>query len=312
MVSFSSMKYSALVILVLFVVARGAIAQKADTWVQVFSQTRDFSLSMPLQPKQQQIAGLQTNYGDLDFEGQLYEADANSATYRVWALTFPDKVRAQKATADNYLDFCADLIWEGLLKPQRDALPEDRRRFASITYVKELSAKAIPGREYTFTIDSLTGTSQLFVTRARAYVLVAMGPVGGSWTREPFFMSFAVDPAAPLLPPASGAISGPNDLTDTEQVFKSSQVTGRARVLEKPEPSYTESARIFSITGTVVLRAIFSSDGHVTNIVIMRRLPHGLTENAVKAAQAIRFTPAVKDGKSVSMWMQLEYNFNLY
>ena len=305
-----------LLITVLLVSLFGAFgettAQKSDAWVQVSSETRDFSLSMPLQPKQQQIAGLQTNYGDLEVEGQLYEADANSATYRVWALTFPDKVRSEKATADNYLDFCADLIWEGLLKPQRDALPEDRKRFASIAYVKELSAKATPGREYTFAIDSLTGTSQLFVTKARAYVLVAMGPVGGSWTREPFFMSFAIDPAVPLLPAASGAISGPNDLTDTEQVFKSSQVTERARVLEKPEPSYTESARIFSITGSVVLRAVFSSDGHVTNIVIMRRLPHGLTEKAVKAAQAIRFTPAVKDGKSVSMWMQLEYNFNLY
>jgi TonB family protein len=218
----------------------------------------------------------------------------------------------QKATADNNLDFCADLTWQGLLKPQRDAVPNERTRFVSMTFVKELSLKAIPGREYTFTIDNLTGTAQFFVTQARAYVLVAMGSVGGSWTREPFFSSFAIDPGVPLLPPAAPEITGPNDLTDAQQVFKSSQVTERARVLEKPEPSYTESARIFSITGTVVLRAIFSSDGHVTNLVILKRLPHGLTEKAVKAAQAIRFTPAVKDGKSVSMWMQLEYNFNLY
>jgi hypothetical protein len=26
----------------------------------------------------------------------------------------------------------------------------------------------------------------------------------------------------------------------------------------------------------------------------------------------IKFVPATKDGHQVSMWMQLEYNFNLY
>jgi len=306
------MKYLPIILFLLVVLSRGAAAQKADTWVQVSSQTRDFILSMPQQPKQQDLRELKTNYGDQDVKGEVYESAADGATYRVWGFTNPDKAARQQGDADTYLDAYAEMVWEGLLKPQRDALPDDRKRFASMTYVKELSAKAIPGREYTFTIDNLTGTAQLFVTKSRAYVLVAMGPVGGSWTREPFFSSFSVDPAVPLLPTASGAIPGPNDLTDTLQVFKSSQVTERARVLDKPEPSYTESARIFSITGTVVLRAIFSSDGHVTNLVIIRRLPHGLTEKAIKAAQAIRFTPAVKDGKSVSMWMQLEYNFNLY
>ena len=33
---------------------------------------------------------------------------------------------------------------------------------------------------------------------------------------------------------------------------------------------------------------------------------------AVKAARLIKFDPPMKDGHPVSMWMQLEYNFNLY
>jgi len=37
-----------------------------------------------------------------------------------------------------------------------------------------------------------------------------------------------------------------------------------------------------------------------------------LTERAIAAAKQIRFVPAQKDGHAVSMWMQLEYNFNLY
>ncbi|HEV8139864.1 MAG TPA: energy transducer TonB, partial [Pyrinomonadaceae bacterium] len=84
------------------------------------------------------------------------------------------------------------------------------------------------------------------------------------------------------------------------------------RVLDKPEPQYTEAARKNQVTGTVVLRAVFSSSGSVMNISTIRGLPDGLTERAIAAAKQIRFVPAQKDGHAVSMWMQLEYNFNLY
>ena len=50
----------------------------------------------------------------------------------------------------------------------------------------------------------------------------------------------------------------------------------------------------------------------VTNIRTVSGLPYGLTEKAIAAAHQIKFVPATKDGHQVSMWMQLEYNFNLY
>jgi TonB family protein len=96
------------------------------------------------------------------------------------------------------------------------------------------------------------------------------------------------------------------------KIFSGKEVTSKARVLEKPEPTYTESARKNQITGTVVLRAVFSSSGQVTNIHAVSGLPDGLTERAIAAAKNIRFVPATKDGHPVSMWMELQYNFNLY
>ena len=95
-------------------------------------------------------------------------------------------------------------------------------------------------------------------------------------------------------------------------IYKSKEVTTKARVLAKPEPTYTEEARRHGTTGTVVLRLIFAEDGTVRAIFPLVRLPHGLTAQSIKAARAIRFVPASKDGKPVSMWMQVEYNFNLY
>ena len=108
--------------------------------------------------------------------------------------------------------------------------------------------------------------------------------------------------------PGGGGGGGP----DYTKIFNGKEVTSKARVLEKPEPTYTEAARKNQITGTVTLRAIFSSSGAVTNIHAVSGLPDGLTERAIAAAKSIRFVPATKDGHPVSMWMELQYNFNLY
>ena len=105
--------------------------------------------------------------------------------------------------------------------------------------------------------------------------------------------------SATPLPSAPATLSG----KETSQ---------KARVLSKPEPSYTEAARRAGVTGTIVLRAIFSSDGEVKGVRVSQALPFGLTTAAIQAARRIKFTPAIKDGRPVSMYIQLEYNFNLF
>jgi TonB family protein len=109
-----------------------------------------------------------------------------------------------------------------------------------------------------------------------------------------------------------GGPGGGGGGTDYSRIFSGREVNSKARVLSKPEPTYTEAARKNQITGTVVLRAVFSAGGQVINISAVSRLPDGLTERAIAAAKQIRFVPATKDGHPVSMWMELQYNFNLY
>jgi TonB family protein len=99
---------------------------------------------------------------------------------------------------------------------------------------------------------------------------------------------------------------------DDGGTIRSADATTRARVLSKPEPSYTESARQAGVSGTVILRAVFAADGTVKHLLVLRSLPYGLTERSLAAARRIKFTPATKDGKPISTFMQLEYNFNLY
>jgi TonB family protein len=86
----------------------------------------------------------------------------------------------------------------------------------------------------------------------------------------------------------------------------------RPKILYTEKPKYTEEARQNKIQGTVVLSVIFSADGRISNIRVVRGLPDGLTEKAIEAAQKIRFNPAVKNGAPVSVRTNLEFSFNMY
>ena len=100
--------------------------------------------------------------------------------------------------------------------------------------------------------------------------------------------------------------------TGKPSVFPAKGVTVKARILSKPEPSYTERARAAGVTGTVVLRAVFTADGTVKHFIVVKSLPYGLTEASLAAARKIKFVPASVEGKPVAMYIQLEYNFNIF
>jgi TonB family protein len=104
----------------------------------------------------------------------------------------------------------------------------------------------------------------------------------------------------------------PTQTATEPTVLTGKGVTQKARVVSKPEPSYTEAARQAGVEGTVVLRGVFSSDGEVIHLEVIKALGYGLTTQAVRVAREIKFQPATKDGRNVSMYIQLEYNFNLY
>ncbi|MDQ3907715.1 MAG: TonB family protein [Acidobacteriota bacterium] len=88
-------------------------------------------------------------------------------------------------------------------------------------------------------------------------------------------------------------------------------VTRKAVVLAKPDPLYTDEARLRGTTGEVRLRVLLDSSGAVTKIEPLMTLPDGLTESAVDAARRINFTPAEIDGRPVSQFVTISYSFDL-
>jgi len=87
---------------------------------------------------------------------------------------------------------------------------------------------------------------------------------------------------------------------------------GKPTILYKERAKYTEEARQNKVQGTVLLSAIFTADGRITSIKVVRPLPDGLTEKAIEAAQKIRFQPATKNGVAITVRAQIEFNFALY
>jgi TonB family protein len=89
-------------------------------------------------------------------------------------------------------------------------------------------------------------------------------------------------------------------------------VDARPVLLNSPQPLFTEAARKNKIQGVVRVRILVGSNGSVREVVLIRGLPDGLNEQAIRAAYQMRFRPATKNGQPVAFWVNnVEVEFNL-
>ncbi len=83
-------------------------------------------------------------------------------------------------------------------------------------------------------------------------------------------------------------------------------------ITSKPRASYTDRARNAGVSGTITLLVGFSEDAKIKNIMVIKSLGFGLDQEAIRAAKGIKFKPATKDGKPVSVVKMIQYSFSLY
>ena len=82
-------------------------------------------------------------------------------------------------------------------------------------------------------------------------------------------------------------------------------------IQSKPTPVYTSEARQLRVEGEVLLNVVFTADGQIRILNVVRGLGHGLDEAAQRAAQGIRFSPAMRDGHPVDSNATLHIVFQL-
>jgi TonB family protein len=83
-------------------------------------------------------------------------------------------------------------------------------------------------------------------------------------------------------------------------------------ITSKPRATYTDAARRNNVEGTVLVKITFLASGRIGNVSVLRGLPDGLTEQAVKAARQIEFEPKKVNGVPVSVAQTFEYSFDIY
>jgi TonB family protein len=290
-------------------------SQKAVRWERYTSQGEEFTVLLPKLPWVVSIARPPKPLSNPP-DGLLYAAYDDGTGYVM--LSFDNSERQEEI--DVFIDEFIEYKY-GVFHGQA-------------TFERHLTLNGFKGRQYrvrSATTD-ISGIVQFYRTKNRIYIFEAVGGARSQPAVERFLKSITLDTKtaaknvarlqadreatqkseeAPPTPPKSASEQGQPG-APRAQVFSPREVERKAVLIARAHPRYTEEARQQQVSGTVVLRAVFSSSGEVTGIRAVSGLPYGLTERAIAAARRMVFIPAMKDGRFVSQYIQIEYNFSLY
>ena len=175
--------------------------------------------------------------------------------------------------------------------------------------------------------DTFYSVRQYLASNNSIYVLVAASRKGRTPAIDYFLNSLGFKPNIPqVLAPGSILISSlkaapvtikTKDIKPVEKLPVSTKANDEKDVnpfvlVNKPRPTYTDSARMNGVAGAVVLRVTFSENGFIPNFEIIKPLPEGLLRQAFFAALRMKFLPKEKGGKPISLVKIIEYHFAIY
>lgn len=284
------MKRILIIVCLLFVATAHAQTSSQPDWKRYSVRDEQFSVSLPTRPAMH-TSHLYFEPTRKDRTQRLLGSYADGVVYTIVVLENPQH-------RESFEDFILN-----------------NRYGVDLAAGKSLTRDGVAGKEFT----NPTSVSQFFAMENRLYRFSAISAVENDPRVGQFLASISLKkkeglevidgPGDPFEPINQAS---PSEADVTSKTYTGKLVDRKARLAMKPEPSYTQLAKQHQITGTVVLKVVFPPNGMVSNIRVISGLPDGLTERAIDAARKIKFIPAIKDGRYVSMWIQLEYNFNLY
>ena len=110
---------------------------------------------------------------------------------------------------------------------------------------------------------------------------------------------------------AIDATSAANVHTKSGSRQQSDGADAPVQITFKPKPDYTDEGRKQKVNGEVRLEVLFRSDGQIRVIRVLQGLGYGLDEKAVKAAEQIKFKPALHEGQPIDSMAQIHIIFEL-
>lgn len=78
-----------------------------------------------------------------------------------------------------------------------------------------------------------------------------------------------------------------------------------------PNPDYTNPAREVKFNGTLLLEVTVSAEGRAIDARVVRGLPFGLNESAIRTVRNWQFRPATREGQPVACRVMIEVTFRV-
>jgi TonB family protein len=277
------------ILLLLLVSSAGAQSDPSD-WHRYTVKNEKFSVALPAQPS---------------FDHQRRQVDARRERLEITLSVFADgvvyliRVFENPSPRQSLESFIGDHASSGYRINPRSK--------------RDLTVEGVDGKIFLF--SRIDGAAQFFSKGNRLYQFAAFGAPQDDARVTRFFSSVSLvnnKDAFKLpdeMPSTPATTSGRNT---SEKIFTPKEVDKTHQPILMFPPEYTEAARQAKIEGTVVLKCTLSANGQITSISVVSGLPHGLTERAIAAARKLKFIPAMKDGKYVSISTQMVMTFKLF
>jgi TonB family protein len=163
-------------------------------------------------------------------------------------------------------------------------------------------------------------------------------PINGKTTTETTDIQF-VDPdpalfqppadyqlkeAIPPSPDQAAPAKPPNTNPDSSGTYQRGDGITPPRVLYQPSPKFPEIAKQQKLMGVVTVSIIIDAEGKPQNVHVVHSIADNLLDKYYQAAalaldqaaldvvKKYKFAPAMKDGKPVPVYLNVEVNFRIY
>ncbi|HEY0458426.1 MAG TPA: hypothetical protein VGC97_04690, partial [Pyrinomonadaceae bacterium] len=272
--------------LLLFLATFNFAQTNTADWQTYRGNSEDFTAEFPAQPKTSEIKNPKGGYKEQI--GDLYKSYFNKTFYFVIAC---------KSTACQQFEVVQNLKFKA-----RNA---ENSQFTEKTLDDSVIETSFVDSEGFFQKIRQLKTDKIY------FIVQTISEAPGSEDAERFFNSFRLNAADEkvlkakqekfrerlvtepfqITPPTNTKTPAPSP-TASNSSTTDKPVAKSVEILTKPRANYTDAARIYEISGEVVLRVTFSANEQVGSIMPLKKLPFGLTENAIAAAKGITFKPA--------------------
>lgn len=95
-------------------------------------------------------------------------------------------------------------------------------------------------------------------------------------------------------------------------ILRQTSVDQKAKIVSAFEPPSNEFAQACGIVGMALYHVVIGADGRPQEIVVGRPIGFGLDENAADTIRKATFEPAMKDGKTVPVMLDVVVQFRIY